>query len=53
MKTYKGFYADEYNTVYCDGEHVDYSVGKLCGDTLEDWVDDYLETEPFDGLGED
>ncbi len=40
MNEYKGYKVDQYNTVYdCDG----YAVGKLINETLQKWVEDFLE----------
>lgn len=40
MENYKGFSCDQYGTVYNEDG---YAVGKLNGDLLKEWVDDYEE----------
>lgn len=43
MENYKGFCADQYGSVYERTSEGSIFVGKLNGETLQEWVDDYLE----------
>ncbi len=41
--SYRGYFADQYGTVYEKCESSNIAVGKLNGEPLAEWVDDYLE----------